>query len=516
MGFVFAALLLGLLLARLPWLWGAALVGGTAVFLITIIYPLVGVGLALLLGPLGALEKVYFGGSPLDSGQTLLLFAVGAWLARSMSRRQIMIRHSWLSVPLAVFIFVGAMTLLDATAVTLGLIELVKWIEILVVMLMVLDWASEWFDNCQQGFFTSPQVVVLAMLLLAGVSQALVGIWQFGLRGDGPEHFLVLGRFYRAYGTFEQPNPFGGYMNLSVLLGMGVLLGVVAVWWQRFLLYGKGRQANSVQLARPAVNHLILLFVGVAVATALTGMALVFSWSRGAWLGFAAGTAVIILFWPRRLWQGVMLLLVASLLLFGGLQAGLVPASVADRLVSFQDNFQFGDMRGAPINDENYAVVERLAHWQAALDMARDDLWLGVGFGNYGAAYPDYMLINWPDALGHAHNYYINLLAETGVIGLGAYVLLWTAVVWQTIALLGRLGGWERGLALGALGVWAAIAVHHLVDKLYVNNIYVHLGVLFGLLQILVLVARQFTKDLPAMNAIISAQDLRREGLDSL
>jgi O-antigen ligase len=490
--FVLAALVLGVLLARLPLLWGVGLVGGTAVFLITIIYPLAGLGLALLLGPLGALEKVLFGGSPLDSGQVLLLFAIGAWLARSMSRRRIMIRHSWLSVPLVVFIFVGALTLLDATAVMLGFIELVKWIEILVIMLMVLDLGAEWYEKHKHGFFSSPQVVVLGMLLLAGVSQALVGIWQFGLREDGPEHFLVLGRFYRAYGTFEQPNPFGGYMNLSALLGVGVLLGMAALFAQRFL-FNRGERGERGE--KPENRNLVILFVVVGLATVLTGLALLFSWSRGAWLGFAAGTAVIVLFWPRKLWQGVALLAVAGMLLLGGMQVGLVPASITDRLVSFQDDFRLGDVRGTPINDTNYAVVERLAHWQAALNMAQDDLWLGVGFGNYGVVYPEYMLLNWPDALGHAHNYYINLLAEVGVIGLGAYLLLWTAVFWQTIALLRRLDGWERGVALGLLGVWTAIAVHHLVDKLYVNNIYIQVGVMFGLLQVLAILSKRQAKN---------------------
>ena len=56
--------------------------------------------------------------------------------------------------------------------------------------------------------------------------------------------------------------------------------------------------------------------------------------------------------------------------------------------------------------------------------MAGDRPWLGVGFGNYGAAYEEYALINWPDPLGHAHNYYLNLVAEIGFIGLGAYLLL--------------------------------------------------------------------------------------------
>jgi O-antigen ligase len=110
---------------------------------------------------------------------------------------------------------------------------------------------------------------------------------------------------------------------------------------------------------------------------------------------------------------------------------------------------------------------------------------LGVGFGNYEAAYPAFALINWPDALGHAHNYYLNLLAETGVVGLGAYLFFWAAVFWQTLTVLGQLKWPERGIALGLLAAWVALATHHLVDKLYVNNIYIHLGVMLGLLQLL-------------------------------
>jgi O-antigen ligase len=93
--------------------------------------------------------------------------------------------------------------------------------------------------------------------------------------------------------------------------------------------------------------------------------------------------------------------------------------------------------------------------------------------------------------LGHAHNYYLNTLAETGVLGLLAYGLLWTAVSFQTIRQLRRLDWPWRGIALGLLGAWTAVTVHHLVDKLYVNNIYIHLGVMFGLLQLLEYERRQ-------------------------
>lgn len=387
-----------------------------------------------------------------------------------------------------------ALTLLQAPVVLLGLIEWVKWLEITAVMLIVVDLAAAWFEERdgegERPFWSTPQVVVSGILLLAGSVQAAWGVWQFGLRQDGPEHFLVLGRFYRAYGSFEQPNPFGGFMYLSAMLALGIVLGLLTVLWQRW----RTKQAagvNGVEGQTLSTSRALLLLAAVALAAALTTVALLFSWSRGAWLGFAAGTAVILLFWPRKLWRGVALLAGGGLLLWLALSAGLIPGSVAQRLVSFQEDLRFGDVRGVPINDTNYAVVERLAHWQAAIGMAEDDIWWGVGFGNYGAVYADYALSNWPDALGHAHNYYLNLLAEIGVIGLGAYGLLWTAVFWQTIRVRSGLTGWERGIALGLLGAWGALTIHHLVDKLYVNNVYVHIGVMFGLLQILGMLAKQ-------------------------
>ena len=72
-----------------------------------------------------------------------------------------------------------------------------------------------------------------------------------------------------------------------------------------------------------------------------------------------------------------------------------------------------------------------------------------------------------------------------GLPGLLAYGVLWLAVAGQTVRAARRLVWPERGVAVGLLAAWAALAVHHLVDKLYVNNIYVHLGAMLALLQLL-------------------------------
>ncbi|MEZ4518396.1 MAG: O-antigen ligase family protein [Chloroflexota bacterium] len=476
-----AAVLVAFLISTLPVVYSVALIGGLLLISLTLVYPLVGLGVALLLGPFGALENIILGSSLLDSGQLVLLLTIGSWMAAGLARRRIWLAKTPINLPLGLFIFVTAVTLVSADSIPLGLREVLKWVEMGLIILLVVDTATDGGRDLRH--LSSTARWLLGFLLLAGFIQAAVGVWQFGLRGTGPEHFLVLGRFYRAYGTFEQPNPFGGYMNLTALPALGIVWGLVMSRIRRWQTHDESEESDAI-LDPP---WFWLAFAGLVAVTA--GLALVFSWSRGAWLGLLAGLVVMVLFSARRWWVGFVLLVLGGTVAFGGLAggvaAGIGPAqSIADRLLGFQDDFTFGDVRGVDINDSNYSVLERLAHWQAAMDMARDDVWTGVGFGNYEAAYPRYALINWPAALGHAHNYYLNLLAEIGVIGLIAYVILWGVIIIQSVRVMSRLDWPDRGIVLGLLAAWVALAVHHLVDKLYVNNIYLHLGAMIALLQL--------------------------------
>jgi len=453
--------------ARLPLVTVAGAMGLTAVFLLIVIEPLFGLGLALLLGPLGVWEANMGNPLPLDSGQLMLLLTMAIWFGRALSQRTLTIPKSPLNLPLWGFIWITAVSLTFSPSFPLAFREWAKWVEIGLIIWIV---ASEQKHR---------RPLILSMLLAAGVSQAILGIWQFGLQPNGPEHFLVLGRFYRAYGTFQQPNPFGGFMNLTALLAMGATIAFAIQLWKL-----RSDASNSLH-----AKQWLILFALVAV-TAITTVGLLVSWSRGAWLGFVAGTAVLFLFLPRKRWHGVLLMAVMGGLVITaviiGQQLHIAAAeSIVARLGGFAQDLTFGDMRGIEITNTNYAVVERLAHWQAAMGMANDNVWFGIGFGNYAAVYADYALINWPDALGHAHNYYLTLLSEIGVAGLMAYLWLWTAVFIQTIRTINNADGLWRGVALGLLAAWTAIAVHHLVDKLYVNNIYIHLGVMLGLLQLL-------------------------------
>jgi len=128
------AVFVGILLAKLPLTVAAVVVGGTAVFLLTFIQPLVGLTIALLLGPFGALESVIFGPSLFDSGQVGLLLTLAAWITRALVHRRLPVRNPFLLMPLTLFVFVMGLTLLQAYSFEFGLRELIKWVEIIVVM----------------------------------------------------------------------------------------------------------------------------------------------------------------------------------------------------------------------------------------------------------------------------------------------------------------------------------------------------------------------------------------------
>jgi putative inorganic carbon (hco3(-)) transporter len=487
------AVLAGLLLAWLPLNTAVILLGSAAVLLLVAIQPLAGLGLALLAGPWGAHESLLFGNQIFDSGQLLLLLTLAAWIGRNLAHRRLTIPQTALNLPFVLFLTVATLTLFQATSWGLAIKELIKWLEMLLIMWMVVDLGAEYsvlripysVAASKPTIRFTPYAIryILFILLLAALTQAAIGIWQFS-RGTGVEHFQVLGRFYRAYGTFYQPNPFGGFMALNAALAAGAFIGWLT-WSEKRAARTEQRGASSVKRLLRSTLYTLRSSLLLAFCTAVTTAGLLVSWSRGAWLGFAAAAATLAFFWPRRRWLGIVLLLLAAGLLLVAGQLNLLPSSITSRVTSFAADFSLGDARGVDIFDENYAIIERLAHWQGALAMSRDYPWLGVGFGNYEAAYPQYRLMNWTHPLGHAHNYYLNIMAETGFLGAAAYLLFWAAVIAQSLRQLGRLDWPWRGLALGLLAAWVYLSVHHLVDKLYVNNIYIHLGAMLGLQQLL-------------------------------
>lgn len=456
---------LGLAIAVVPLPIGIIAGFVTTIVLLSCITPIASLAVLLILAPLRTLIATESSFQmPLDIGQVTLIAAfIVYFIGRAAWQKQI-VQRTWTPVliPLLLFIVPAGLSAFYATSLSVWLNEWLKWFQILALSVWVY----------QIGIGNRWRWIVLA-LVLSGTTNALIGAYQF-FGGSGALHLLIGEHFFRAFGTFGQPNPFGGFMGL--LLPTSILMTLA--YLNRFLGISP---ANNPYRYRDGTLALVYALASVIMLIAI-GM----SWSRGAWLGLAGALGVIALSLPQRRKLGLLVVSGAIIAVATGWYLGLIPPSLMQRLSSStQELLAFEDVRGIDITPDNYAVAERLAHWQAALNMATHYPFWGVGFGNFEVVYNQYRLINWSEALGHAHNYFLNLFAELGIIGLLVYGKAWVLIIWLTWRSTYHPDIVARFAAVGMLGTWTYLHIHSLFDNLYVNNIFIHLGVILGLLAVL-------------------------------
>jgi O-antigen ligase len=438
------ALALGSVVALFTPLLGAALLAAAIVVPIAVARPLFALCLAILVIPLSSEWSVTVGGLNLTLMEPAVGLAGLAWLIRAARDRTLRV---WPSALLAAQLLVLALFLVSSLGAEErgpSLKDTLKWIELLLIFTLTVDEARD---------AGAARWVVLAVIG-AGALEASYGIFQF-VTGRGP-FFFAIGPFMRAHGHFGQPNPFAGYLGTALPLAIAAALAL------RRDALGRWAQAAAVLLA-----------AGV-----------VLSFSRGAWLGVACAAAVMLAVASERS-RRWLVPLGAILLLIAGLGAlGLLPAAIAERINVVAEYFGPFDVRNVDLNAENWSVVERMAHWQAAWYMFLDHPWFGIGPGNFATAYEQYYLPGWLEPLGHAHNYYLNLAAEVGLVGLAGYLLVLVLAFRAAIRGLRAPDAFWHTVALGTLGSLVAIALHSAFDNLYVHGVSVQIGALFALAQV--------------------------------
>jgi O-antigen ligase len=440
-------------IALLPLQQVIGVAGAVAGVLLLLRWPwLILLPLALLL-PITSAMRV----GPASVTDLLLATTAVLWFLDGARRRTLPLHWSPILALASIYTGILVVSAWGAPNFTEAVREVIKWIELLVLLLVA---------SALLGRKHAPWV---AAALVAGATvQAILGLYQF-VFAVGPDYFVLLGRFMRAYGSFGQPNPFGGYLGLVLPVALSL-----ALWtWQEIWRTPKARwQAFA--------------WAGFySAATALIAGGLLASWSRGAWLGAAAGVLVVLVLRSRTaaLLSGMAALILLAALLLGAFSPNVVPAPIAARLADVPAYFGISDVLSQPVTDENFSVVERLAHWVAAQRMWAQAPWLGVGPGNYATVYPQVRLPQWEEPLGHAHNIYLNVAAETGLVGLAAYTALMVmAFVWIGRQLRNARGAaepygrWRAALLVGILGVLVHLSVHNVVDNLFVQGMVLQVG----------------------------------------
>lgn len=410
--------------------------------------------LAIAAVPFRGLAEIQVGGIALGPTEVLLVAAVAVWLTGRDARR----RQSVPALAVGMLAFAGWLVLTALAAVNPALVlkEVLKWIQIAVALVILADVMRE----------PSARRMVAWTVGAAVLAQAGLGLVQTALQA-GPGGFVV-GGVLRAFGTFDQPNPYGGYLGVHAPLILAAAI------------YARGSRRRW------------LVLLGIVLLMAVTA-----SRSRGAWLGIGASSLVVVLAAGHRTgpWARAVL---------GALAVGVLVFALA-ALVGVFDRTLPPDIertiQGAhPVEDavrhrahDDFAIAQRVAHWAAGWRMFRDRPLLGVGAGNFDDAYRTYALHPFDEPLGHAHNVVLNFGAEAGLVGMLMFAGLSLWAFWTAGTAVRRARGatieWS---VVGALGALVGFAIHNLVDSLFVSG----MGIVFALILSLALAGRP--RDLPS------------------
>jgi O-antigen ligase len=173
-------------------------------------------------------------------------------------------------------------------------------------------------------------------------------------------------------------------------------------------------------------------------------LGLYFSYTRAAWLSvFAAiGVWALIRFKVKFSWLAGIALIAGAVLFFSwdSLQMEL------ERNKSEHTTEEFGEKLQSATNVTTDASnLERINRWSCAIEMFKERPIVGFGPGTYASEYarfqdPENLTIistNFGN-LGNAHSEYLGPLAEMGIVGLLAMLLIVAAIFYKGITLYNR------------------------------------------------------------------------------
>jgi len=358
-----------------------------------------------------------------------LLLVLGMWLLRISLGRKYRVKNNLLTLPLLVFVALGAVYSLRSVDLKVGLWgfrSLAQFIAVFfltagIVRSRVILWRLS-LAILVSGLFIS----ALGFYELLG-TQIGYG-YEFGVL---PEH--IVGRV-TVFGDEHTAGTFGTYMSILVTFSWGLILFLKrysASAWFKLLLFS---------------------------VMALAGINTVFTFSRRAWVGVLC-SAVIFLFLTKR----IKVVLQITTVVIAALILGLV---VHPRALSILVD------RVTIVDPTHLTNAQRLEEWSVLWQRVNEHFLLGEGLGVVG---PVSTTFNVPGGT-NTHNYYLMLLVEMGFLGLLSFLIIVGLIYFIGIrAFESTSDGFVKAVSAGAFATVINLAVQaffSVVIENYPFNLY--------------------------------------------
>ena len=262
------------------------------------------------------------------------------------------------------------------------------------------------------GAKKGPMDYAFAVALLVSFTGALISTVAVVQAGLGTK--LIYG-FWQPYhshqfvGPYVNRNHFAGYLEMALPLGMGLLGALIFLYQSRW-------QERKQSLA----NKQVTLILGVGLFVLLMFIGLLFSLSRGGIISASIVLAAQLPILLALLFRGKSLkkfmALGLAFVIITGITAWLIPwEKIRERLSS--------------VPTESITTNVRFHVFMDTWNMSKNFPLFGSGMGSFERVFPRYK--TWPrqGLFQHAHNDYLEFLAETGWLGFAALsaFFIWVA-----------------------------------------------------------------------------------------
>ena len=299
-----------------------------------------------------------------------------------------------------------------------------------------------------RGVTRGRQVRTLLYILAgSGAFQALYGLAELSARRPRILFYAKAFSLESVTGTFVNRSHLSGYLEMIVPLAVGLLIARMNL----FSFGVKGfRERLALMMSQGVAGNLLL-----AAAVIIMSVGIVRSSSRAGLVVLVSGFFLFV---------GLAVLAVGrvryrDLRIRNFIRVTVLVVLAAALYVGVGTTIQRFSL-------DNLLHEDRPLYWANAMGMVRDFPLFGTGLGTFAAAYPAYEQRGGPEMLlAHAHNDYLEALAELGV--LGAALLLGLVIVLAVRACLAwreRRSPEAKGIALGGIVSLAGAGIHAVTD----------------------------------------------------
>ncbi len=285
---------------------------------------------------------------------------------------------------------------------------------------------------------------LIGALVLIGFFEALYGLYGYFSKNHFIFGFRKIYGTGSATGTYVNRNHFAGYLGMIVFISIGYFLSKIPGRVREEYAF-KQRLIDFLNTAKASESGVLLIMIITMI------LGIIFSLSRMGVFSFVFALLLIVFLaiLNRQKKLRNVIFIIFSLALITSLWYGLNP--LVERYYSSASAF-----------------FDRAGIWETTGKVIKDFPLTGSGLGTYETVLQRYKPRDLKHHLlifDHAHNDYLEIISEVGIIGIvplllaGIYFFILILKKWAQ-----RKNSFSKGVSLGGMGAMSYICLHSLTD----------------------------------------------------